>query len=238
MRCAACGVENPAGQQVLSRVRRWPGAPVPALRDRSSFACAVLQRVRHDTCGTVVDARWTHPSASSALGGRGEPHHRTSAVLGAVRRPRRLHAARRETGPRGDQRAALALLRACPGHRRPLRRDRREVHRRRRHGGVGGAGRERGRRRAGRPGRPRHRGIGRRARRSSPASSLPPGRASSPARSRSRSARWPRAWCSATRSTPPRGSRASPRPVPCSSTRPPGAPPRARSPSARSESFT
>ena len=40
------------------------------------------------------------------------------------------------------------LLRRVPHGDRPLRRDGREVHRRRRHGGVGGAGRARGRRRA------------------------------------------------------------------------------------------
>ena len=87
----------------------------------------------------------------------------------------------------------------------------REVHRRRGHGGLGSTGRERGRRRAGRPRGPRRGGLGGGARESSPAWSSQPEPASSPERSRSRSARCPRAWCSATPSTPPPGSKASPR---------------------------
>ena len=57
MRCAACGVENPAGSKFCLGCGAGLARALPALRDRSSFACAVLQRVRHDTCGTVVDAR-------------------------------------------------------------------------------------------------------------------------------------------------------------------------------------
>ncbi len=77
---------------------------------------------------------------------------------GAVRRPVRLHGGRRAHGPRGrevDHRPGAAP--AGPGGR-PLRRLRRQVHRRQRDGGVRCAGRPRGRPRACRPRRPRDAG--------------------------------------------------------------------------------
>ena len=73
---------------------------------------------------------------------------------GAVRRPVRLHGGRRAHGPRGrevDHRPGAAP--AGTGGR-PLRRLRRQVHRRQRDGGVRCAGRPRGRPRACRPRRP------------------------------------------------------------------------------------
>ena len=105
---------------------------------------------------------------------------------------------------------------------RPVRRCRREVHRRRRDGGLGHAHRA-----------PRATRSARSARRSTwstrSASSAPSGTwtpsppvpASSPARSPSPSARSTRAWSPATRSTPPPGCRPPPGPARCSSTRPP-----------------
>ena len=135
-----------------------------------------------------------------------------AACLRPLRRPRRLHPLVRGPRPGGRPRAPLALLRHGGRGHRAVRRDGREVHRRRRDGGVGRAGRPRGRRRAGgprraRPGRPPSLSCdaGARAAR---------GPASSPARRPSHSGPTTRGWSRATSSTPPPGSSRSPRPGP------------------------
>ena len=91
---------------------------------------------------------------------------RTTRVLGAVLRPGGLHPAVRVARSRGRPRAAVPLLRGGQDHDRPLRRNGREVHRRRGDGRVGDAHRVRGRRRTRRPGRagPGGRGGGARGR--------------------------------------------------------------------------
>ena len=84
------------------------------------------------------------PAAARSRGAEGR--HR------AVRRPRRLHRARGAARPGGRARAARALPRHSSLRAGALRRHGREVHRRRGDGAVRGAGRARGRPRAGRAG--------------------------------------------------------------------------------------
>ena len=170
MRCASCGSELPPGGHFCEECGRPRPAPVPpADRWNRRARRSAVSAAGGWTPATVKRHRRSGRATRRPRAGASD---RAPAVLGAVRRPRRVHAARRETGPRGDQRPALALLRARPGHHRPLRRHGREVHRRCRHGRLGSTGRERGRRRAGRAGRPRGRGVGGRARQASPASDL------------------------------------------------------------------
>ena len=89
-----------------------------------------------------------HPGGSGDCRGRGAPGRH-----GAVRRPRRLHLARRAPRPREGQAPGRVVLRA-PGRRhRAVRRPRRQAARRRHRRPVRRAGRPRGRRRAGRAGR-------------------------------------------------------------------------------------
>ena len=173
MRCANCGVDNRQGGKFC----RECGSPLS--RACPSCGTAVIPDAKFcDECGTTLDFATSTPMAeiqpvatatATADGDGGHGHRRSdrraAPVLGAVRRPRRLHAARRETRPRGDQRAPLPLFRTRPPHHRPLRRDDREIHRRRCHGRVGRPDRERGRRRAGGAGRARGCGVGGRARR-------------------------------------------------------------------------
>ena len=106
-------------------------------------------------CGTPLAgarppgaARRRRPRSSRRPSASPAPVAERRARLGPVRGPRRLHDAVRGARPRGGARAPVALLRARVGRHRPLRRHRREVHRRRGHGGLGRAGGPRGRRRA------------------------------------------------------------------------------------------
>ena len=120
---------------------------------------------------------------------RGAGRRGAQGRLGALRRPGRLHESLRQSRSRGRTRHASPVPRAREGRHRALRRHRREVHRRRRDGGVRRARRTRGRRgargslgspdprddrRASRGGsrhrgaRGRHHGRGRRRARSAP----------------------------------------------------------------------
>ena len=144
------------GAQVLQGMRRPTRAALPVLRSGQQRRREVLRRVRgparrrsnavaHDD--TALRSTCTRPRL----------RHRTAARLGALRRPRRLHAFRRGARRGGGPRRPVPVLRAGRRGDRPPRRDGREVHRRRGHGRLGGAGRPRGRRRAGGAGRPRAR---------------------------------------------------------------------------------
>ena len=84
--------------------------------------------------------------------GRRHAIDRAPSRVDPVRRPRRLDQPRGGPRPGGGPRPAVPLLRDRPGDDRALRRSRREVHRRRRDGGLGNAGGARGRRRARGPG--------------------------------------------------------------------------------------
>ena len=145
------------------RPRRWPGdlraAAAPRTRPGEVLpdcgtalaaacpTCGVVPRRPErfcGECGTPLGGAAARSAGFRACraGGRAAPR------LGAVRRPRRLHVGVGGARRRGHARAALPLLRHCPAADRALRRHGREVHRRRGDGGVGDAGRERGRRRA------------------------------------------------------------------------------------------
>ena len=120
--------------QVLRRVRKPACADVSLLWDAERTRREVLRRVRDGT------GRGRKIGAARATGGRAAPR------LRPLCRPRRLHV--RVGGPRrgGHARASLPLLRHLPAADRALRRHRREVHRRCRHGRLGDADRHGGRR--------------------------------------------------------------------------------------------
>ena len=167
---ASKGGDRCAAQRVESRTRRMQ--VLPALRQiPCANACPNCGKAIPSHRGSATRSR--HRRSPGATGSRpavpagrrrratAAALHRAPPRLGAVLRPRRLHALFREARPRGGTRGPLGLLRARPGHRGPLRRRRREVHRRRGDGGLGSAGGEGGRRRAGRARRPRaHLGRG------------------------------------------------------------------------------
>ena len=121
---------------------------------RTSRTCASAANVRRRSQPGPPPPR----RADRGVAGPAEPGHGArrgaSARHGPLRRPCGLHDARGGPGRGGHPGAPLPLLRPVPRRHRPLRRDRREVHRRRGHGGLGCADRPRGRRRAGRPRRP------------------------------------------------------------------------------------
>ena len=174
--CTACGTELPAGAKFCFSWRHRPGRRLRGVRGRAARRGALLPGVR-DCAGRCFGA---HVRSPARRGPSGDER--------ALRRPGRLHHAVGGARPGGGPRAAVARTsRTAAPIVEPLRRHRREVHRRRGDGGLGRADRARGRRRARRARRPR---AGRRASRRS-ASDLGrarPGRcgsASSPARSRS-----------------------------------------------------
>ena len=176
MICSNCGTENLAGREVLHGVRDAVRGDLPELRRGQPARGQVLLRVRHAACAGGA-ARGQRPP-------RGQPPPRRDAgpdavaerrlVTRPVRRPRRLHAVRRGPRRRGGPRAPDRYFETVARDHRPLRRHRREVHRRRGHGRLGRPDRPRGRRRARRPRRrsssstrsaalgPGHRGPGRR----------------------------------------------------------------------------
>ena len=166
---------------------------------------------RHEPAGTALLRRVWVTLAVAQTPEAARAGRRAPARLGAVRRSRRLHVALRGARRRGRARAAVPLLRHLPAADRAVRRDGREVHRRRRDGRLGHADGDRGRRRARSPrsARPRRRGVGarRRGRRTGAAGAggRADGRGGGHARRRGR-----RGWSPATSSTPPRGSRRSP----------------------------
>ena len=104
------------------------------------------------------------PHRRFRLASAASPGRRAAPRLGPLRRPRRLHDARRGPRRRGDAGTPEPLLRSRPRRHRPLRRHGREVHRRRGDGRLGRADGARGRRRAGRAGGPRPRRRGQDAR--------------------------------------------------------------------------
>ncbi len=151
MVCSSCGTENRPG-------RKFCGG------------CAAPLALVCPSCGTAKepDMRFCGESATPLVAGttpsqtnppppwptcpgRGA-RLRTPARHDPLRRPRWVHDARRGSRCRGHPGAPLAVLRTVPRRDRSLRRDGREVHRRRGHGGLGRAHRSRGRCRARRSG--------------------------------------------------------------------------------------
>ena len=188
-----------------TRCARLPGR-TPAVDRRGTVVQDRNRRSRADRCG-----RSGANPARGFCSGCGALARRGGAGAGGaqgrdrpLRRPRRLHVAGRAARPGGRARAALAVPRAAAVGARALRRDGREVHRRRGDGALRRADRARGRPRAGRAGGARDPRLGRgRADATSRCGSR-----STPARRSSRSARGPqraRGWPRATSSTRPRG---------------------------------
>ncbi len=177
-------------------MRRPARGLVRSLRCRERAGGALLRRLREPPRRDAA-ARREVPAAGVGI------ERRLVSVLFADLVG--LHGTRRAARRRGRARAPVALLRAADT-RRALRRQDREVHRRRGHGGLGHADGSRGRRRARGPRGARARRRGRRARhgdRRCPRSRR--ARRSSPARPRSRSERGVRAWWRAISSTLPPG---------------------------------
>ena len=150
MNCSACGAENRAGRSSApAAARRWPWPALP-VGPRTSPTTA--------SAASAGPARAGLPLARARRG-------RATACVGPLRRPGRLHAA---LGGAATPKRCASCFRATSSRAaadRPLRRHGREVHRRRGDGGLGHAGRARGRRRAGRPRGARARRGRRRARR-------------------------------------------------------------------------
>ena len=189
--CAACGTANEAGRKFCGECGTPLAQACPACGAANSAGRQVLRRVRQRR-----SSRTPRPTAAPRraavcrrAAGRAAPR------LGAVRRPRRLHQRLGATRRGGDARAAVAATSRAAA---------RVIER---YGGTvekfigdavmavwGAPDRAGGRRRAGRP-------RGARAPLDGARSSTPTcarGRACSPARPRSRSARAPRAWSPAT----------------------------------------
>ena len=142
-----------------------PTAAGPSRRDHpTSLEGSVFRQPVHQrgaSCETRVHGRVPQVWAGRRGGGqvllrlrvvaggprRGRPA-RPQDRHACVRRRQRLHRARRPPGPRGPAARDDAVLRRDARRHRAPRRDRREVHRRRGHGGVRRARPARGRRRA------------------------------------------------------------------------------------------
>ncbi len=154
--CTACGAVNPAEHRFCSECGAGLALSCPA--------CGALAGSGFRFCGLCgADLSATFAECP----GRARPHRsgraggRAAGLLGAVRRSGRLHTAVRVARPRRDPRTAVAVLRHGAHRDHPVRRHGGEVHRRRGHGGLGCAGRRRGRSRAGRT---RGHRVGRRGR--------------------------------------------------------------------------
>ena len=172
--CAACGASDPhrrkparsAGRRWRHRVRVWRTSGIGPKFCGDAGPDWSPQSPR----GPVPRRNSTRVASSAGTGRRGDAGRRAPGVLGPVLRPGRVHPAVGGAGPGGGPRAAVGVLRDREHGDRPVRRGGREVHRRRRDGGLGHAGRDRGRRRARRAGGARPGGRRRRARRASAAS--------------------------------------------------------------------
>ena len=145
MICGACGTENRADRRFCrSAVTPWPRRARRAAPPTSRATGSAGRAARGS-------GRRAAPAAAATVGAAatGEPDSgrddRAATRVRPVRRPRRLHVGRRSGRPGDGAGAPASLLRAGPGGDRALRRDRREVHRGRRDGGLGHAGRARGR---------------------------------------------------------------------------------------------
>src|SRR6188472_575869 len=147
--------------QVLRRVRRAAPAVVPVVPHGEPAGRQVLRGVRDPTGG----ARRASGRDCGCTPGR------AAAGVRPVRGPRRVHGRLGRARRRGHAGAPVALFRHISKTHRAVRRDGGEVHRRCGDGRLGNAGRDRGRCRARRPCRARHRrrrhvarGRGRRSR--------------------------------------------------------------------------
>ena len=113
--CASCGAENPAGQPLLWRLRCRARSAVPVVRhSRPPRASGSAARAGRPATRRPPPPR-SSPGPAAGDDDPGRPAHGTAGVLGAVRRPGRVHPAVGVAGPRGGPRAAVALLRRSPG---------------------------------------------------------------------------------------------------------------------------
>ncbi len=130
--CASCRTDNPEAARFCCRMRRRRCSPaVPSCGGQLPAGARFCP-----SCGAAV--------AGVFAAGRGaQGRHRP------LRRHRRLHGPRRAARPRGRPRDARPVLVAAAHRARALRRDGREVHRRRCDGALRRAGGPRGRPRAG-----------------------------------------------------------------------------------------
>ena len=163
---------EPAGPEVLPALRNGACREMPQLRRHERARGRLLRRMRDEP------PRASRSASPRRRGLRPRPSRsqRAPARDGAVRRPRRASRPSPRTATRRTSRDLLGrYFDAGARDHRALRRDRREVHRRRGDGRLGRADRARGRRRARgsrgpRPGRlPSASSLGRRASRRAPA---------------------------------------------------------------------
>ena len=142
--CPSCGTENPRGRGSACRAGGAP-ADLSLLRRREPAGGQVLHRVRHRADGRAGAAP---PGPAPAAGA---PEERRKATVLFADLSGYTAVAERMDPEAVKSIVDRALRRLGGGH--PLRRPRRQVHRRQRDGRLRRAGRARGRPRARRPGR-------------------------------------------------------------------------------------
>ncbi len=151
MVCSNCGTENRSGREVLHWmcVAPWRWCARHAARPTSRTQSSAASARRRSLAGPAPAAK---PLVPARLPRPRRARRRASARHGPLRRSRRVHRHSPRAATRRHAGAPLPLLRPRKRRDRPLRRDDREVHRRRGDGGLGRADRPRGRRRARGPG--------------------------------------------------------------------------------------
>ena len=138
--CPNCGTENLPGARFCMECATPFAAVCP------SCGAANLPAAKFcSNCATPLAGGGTAGGAGAIAAddraGARRADRRASPGDRPVRRPCRVHRVLGRPRRGGDPRAPDPLLRDRPRHHRPLRREGREVHRRRRHGAVGRAGR-------------------------------------------------------------------------------------------------
>ena len=144
MTCSNCGTENRPGAKFCSECATPLAASCPTCGTANPPGAKFCSEcatplARHGPARGLGPAE-TRPRRRRAPAHR-RPGHGCRAPAGErpVRRPRRVHAVRGRTRRRGGARDPHPLLRHRERRDRPVRRHRREVHRRRRDGGLGRA---------------------------------------------------------------------------------------------------
>ena len=140
MLCSSCGSENRESAKFCARCGNGLSLACPSCG--SAYQSGDLFCVE---CGTALTAS---TAAVPLPPPQAPPAAERRLVSRALRRPRRFHGSLGSPRSGGDARTSLQVLRHLPAPDRALRRHGREVHRRRRHGRLGGADCNRGRRRA------------------------------------------------------------------------------------------